>query len=98
MHPHLDLLDEIVRTLGWPALLGALVWAIRKYDAGSRQLSEISADAKAAHEGVAEMKANHLVHLQEGMVRLADSNDTAVEVLREINSGIDILKDRFPRA
>ena len=97
MHPNLDLFDELVRVAGWPALIGALVWAIRKYDAGSRQLGEISADAKAAHDGVLEMKSNHLVHLQEGMVRLADSNDTAVEVLREINSGIDILKDRFPR-
>lgn len=104
MHPHLDLFDEIVRILGWPTLLGVLVWAIRTWDKGQRQFAEIGENTKTAVAGVAQVKAqvdtiqtNHLAHLQDGITRLADSNDKAVEVLHDIKTGIGILSDRFPR-
>ena len=105
MHPHLDLFDEIIRILGWPTLLGVLVWAIRTWDKGQRQFTEIGENTKTAVTGVAQVKAqvdviqtNHLAHLQDGITRLADSNDKAVEVLGEIKTGIAVLRDRFPRA
>ena len=104
MHPHLDLFDEIVRILGWPTLLGILVWAIRTWDKGQRQFTEISENTKTAVAGVTAVSAkvdvmqnNHLVHLQDGIIRLANSNDAAVEVLGEIKTGIAVLTDRFPR-
>ena len=104
-HPHLDLFDEIIRTLGWPVLVSVLVWAIRTYDKGTRQFKEIGENTKTAVAGVeqvkvqvATMQSNHLAHLQDGITRLANSNDAAVEVLGEIKTGIAVLTDRFPRA
>ena len=62
------------------------------------QLGAIGTDAKAARDGVMDMKMNHLAHLQTGIEQVAKSNDTAVEILREIKTGITVLTDRFPRA
>jgi hypothetical protein len=98
MYPHLDLLDELIRICGWPTLLGVIVWAVRTYDSGRRELGAIGTDAKAARDGVMDMKMNHLAHLQTGIEQVAKSNDTAVEILREIKTGITVLTDRFPRA
>jgi hypothetical protein len=101
---NLDLIDELVRLLGWPAILAALVWVIRIYDAGQREFKEIGKNTEIAIKGVAEVKAavdtiqtNHLAHLQQGITRLAESNDTAVIVLQNIDKGIGILTDRLPR-
>lgn len=105
MHPHLDLFDEIVRVCGWPTLLGAFVWAVRKWDASQIAFKEIGENTKTAVAGVEEVKSqvttmqtNHLAHLQDGISRLADSNDAAVVVLHEIKTGIAVLSDRLPRA
>jgi hypothetical protein len=104
LHPHLDLFDQLIRMFGWPALLGILVWAIRTYDKGARELKDIRETANETkrmvletHGGLVEIKTNHFVHLQDGITRLADSNDKAVEVLHDIKTGIGILSDRFPR-
>lgn len=98
MHPHLDLADQLIRMFGWPALLGALVWTVRKWDKQQREWKDISENARTAAQGIAEVKGNHLVHLQDGITRLAGSNDQAVTILQDISKGIGILIDRTPRA
>lgn len=105
MHPQLDLADEILRILGWPTLLGVLVWAIRTWDQGQQQFKEIDTNTKTAVQSVTQVKeqverieTNHLKHLQEGIIQVAMSNDKAVTVLQDINTGIKILVDRQPRA
>jgi hypothetical protein len=105
MHPHIDFLDQIIRLLGWPALIGMGVWIIRKYDAGQQDFKALSAHTKIAAETVMcvkseldTLKSNHLAHLAEGINALSVSNDKAVDVLQEINGGIKLLIDRTPRA
>ena len=105
MHPHLDLVEQLIRMFGWPALLGVIVWAARTYDSGQRELKQMSANTTLAVAGVEEVKVqvtalqtNHLAHLQSSIEQVAKSNDVAVDVLREISTGIAVLTDRFPRA
>lgn len=105
MHPHLDLLDQIIRMLGWPTLLGGLGWAIRKWDDGQRDFKELSENTRIAvakvttvETEVLAIKNNHLAHLQTGITSLSASNDKAVEVLQTISKDIAVLVDRTPRA
>lgn len=105
MHPYLDLLDQVVRIFGYPAILGAIWWAVRKFDVVHEKFEKISANAEIAVAGVAEVKAkvdviqsNHLSHLQTGIEALAISNDKAVEVLQGIAQNIAVLVDRGQRA
>jgi len=105
LHPQLDLVEEVIRMIGWPSLAAAFVWTIRKYDAGQRKFEEIGKNTEIAVKGVAEVKTavdtiqnNHLHHLQEGITRLAESNDAAVAVLQSIDKGITVLQDRLPRS
>jgi hypothetical protein len=105
VHPRLDLFDQIIRIVGWPALLGVLAWAIRTYDKGQRQFQEMDKNTQTAvttvtqvKELVTVMQTNHLFHLQEGITQVAKSNDEAVAVLHDIKTGIGILCDRVPRA
>jgi len=103
-HPHLDLIDELVRILGWPALFGVIAWVIRKYDAGQAEFKKLGENTALAVQGITQVKqqvdtleTNHIAHLQIGINAVAKSNDQAVEVLREINKGIGIVLDRVPR-
>ena len=105
MHPQLEFVDQLIRMLGWPTLLGMVIWVIRKWDAAQRDAQEIGTNTKLAVQKVsfvetelAAIKTNHLAHLQEGITRLAGSNDEAVVVLHDIKAGIGILVDRTPRA
>lgn len=105
MHPHIDLADSIVRIFGIPGILAGLVWLVRTYDKGARELRDVHADvaetrrmALETHGGIAEIKNNHLAHLQTGIESVAKSNDEAVTVLHDIKTGISVLTDRFPRA
>lgn len=105
MHPQLDTVDQIIRILGWPTLLCVLVWLIRTWDKGQRQVAEIDANTKTTIAAVSvvkdvvdKMTSNHLAHLQLGIEQVAKSNDQAVEILRKIDTGISVLTDRFPRA
>lgn len=104
MHPQLELIDQLIRMFGWPALLGTLVWVVRKWDTGQRELKELGANTKLAVETVNVVKSevetiknNHLAHLQDGITQVAVSNDKAVAVLQNIDAGIKILIDRTPR-
>ena len=104
MHPQLDLVDELIRIFGWPALLGALVWAVRKWDAGQHDLKSMALNTTKAVSGVEDVKAqvtvlqtNHMAHLQEGIEQVAKSNDQAVSILQNIDKGIAVLVDREPR-
>jgi hypothetical protein len=103
--PQLETIDTVVRIIGWPALLSGLVWVIRKWDAGQREFKDLHANTKLAADTVAQVKmevdlikSNHLAHLQDGITRLAGSNDRAVEILQKIDTGIQILADRDRRA
>lgn len=103
-HPHLEVIDYAVRILGWPTLLGTIVWVIRKYDAGQAEFKKLSETTNQAAQGVAvvqqqvtTIQTNHLAHLQEGIAEVAKTNAAAVEVLHEINNGIKIVLDRVPR-
>jgi hypothetical protein len=103
-HPQLDLIDELIRIVGWPTLIGAFLWASRQWYSGQQEVKEMAENTKRAVSGVAEVKNqvdlitnNHLSHLQDGILRLADSNDKAVVVLQDIKTGIAILADRDKR-
>lgn len=105
IHPQLDLIDELVRIFGWPALLGAIVWVVRKWDKSQAEFREMAKNATAAVTGIGTVKTqldtietNHFAHLQTGIDRVATSNDKAVEALTEMNTSIKILIDRTPRA
>jgi hypothetical protein len=105
MHPQLDIIDQILRIIGWPALLSILVWAIRTYDKGQVQFHEMEENTKTAVATVEQVKTmvsvmqtNHLAHLQSGIEQVAKSNDKAVEVLGRIDTNIQILADRNSRA
>jgi hypothetical protein len=105
MHPHLDLVDQILRIIGWPALLSMLVWAIRTYDKGQAQFKDMDKNTQTAVATVEQVKTmvsvmqtNHLAHLQTGIEQVAKSNDQAVAVLSRIDTNIQILADRMPRA
>jgi hypothetical protein len=104
IHPQLDLFDQVVRVIGWPTLIGILVWAIRTYDKGQQQFKDMDKNSVAAlatgeqvKTMVSVMQTNHLAHLQTGIEAVAKSNDEAVAILREIKTGITVLSDRFPR-
>lgn len=104
MHPQLELIDQLIRIFGWPTLLGVLVWVVRKWDTGQRELKELGENTKLAVETVTIVKSevetiknNHLAHLQDGITQVAASNDKAVIVLQNIDAGIKILIDRTPR-
>jgi hypothetical protein len=96
--------DTAIRIIGWPTVLGIVVWVVRKWDAGQRELKELHVNGRVAVETMNLVKAevdtiknNHLAHLQTGIEQLAGSNDKAVEVLQDIKAGIGILVDRTPR-
>jgi hypothetical protein len=104
VHPVLDTADQVVRVFGWPFLLGVIIWAVRTWDRGSREIKETGENAKVAVAQIANVKtqvdlitSNHLAHLQEGIGKLTESNDKAVEILHDIKGGIDLLVDRTPR-
>ena len=77
MNPQLDLLDEIVRILGWPAVVTTLVWVVRKWDAGQQAVKDLTDNTALAVQKVSKVdeeltliKSNHLQHLQSGIDQL----------------------------
>ena|ERR1035437_4204878 len=70
VHPQLDFADQIIRLLGWPTLLGGLVWAVRKWDKSAEAFKSIYDSTSETRRmmletlgGVNEIKENHLAHL-----------------------------------
>jgi hypothetical protein len=96
-HPNLEAVDEVVRIVGWPATVSALVWAVRKWDAASLQWKSVRMSTDETLKGLQEIKTNHLAHLQTGIEQVAKSNDAAVAVLQDISTGISVLVDRTKR-
>ena len=103
-HPNLEVVDQIVRIVGWPAAVGAFVWAIRKWDTASMQWNNVRQDTTDArvkiletYNSIQDLKTNHLAHLQAGIEAVAKSNDLAVGVLQDISKGISVLVDRTKR-
>ena len=91
LHPHLDLMDQVVRIFGWPALLGALVWVIRMWNKAAQTVTAVQADTIETRRmmletlgGVSEIKENHLAHLAEEVQKqtpLLTSMDKTLEVI-----------------
>lgn len=103
-HPDISLVEQIVHIFGIPSIIAALVWLVRTYDKGVREVKEVREDAAETkrivmetHGGVQEIKTNHLAHLQDGISQLAASNDKAVDILQNIDKGITVLVDRDRR-
>lgn len=104
IHPYVEAARDIIEMVSLPGLIGALVWAVKKVISAQTQFQEMHDNSAAAAAGVAAVQAqvtkletNHFVHLQEGINTLNESNTQAVEVLRNINTGIAILVDRKDR-
>jgi hypothetical protein len=102
--PQVEAVDVAVRIVGWPSLIGGVIWIIRKWDSTKIAVQEIHENTKLAVEKVSEVKSdvdmikiNHLVHLQGGIDQLASSNEKVVTVLQNIDTNIKILADRTPR-
>ena len=95
-HPYLDEVDEWIRVLGWPTLVGIGVWAIRAWDKHQRQMNSIYTNTKDTKAELDLIQTNHLVHLQSGIEAVAKSNDKAVDILQNISTGIAVLVDRTP--
>ena len=91
MYPHLELTDQIIRMFGWPALLGAFVWAIRKWDKASETVVAVQADTVETRRmvletlgGVNNIQTNHLVHLSDEVKKqtpLLTSMDKSLAVI-----------------
>jgi hypothetical protein len=94
----IDLIDKLVRIIGWPTLLGALVWIVRKWDKGQADFTEVCANTRTAVSGVAEVKAqvdkiqtNHFAHLQDSMQTLVQQSSKQVEILTSVDKNIAVL-------
>jgi hypothetical protein len=95
--PHLDVFEKLVRIIGWPALVGAVIWLVRTFDASNRKLTDIDKNSKSAFDTVVTVQAqvttletNHMKHMQ-------DELEKQTEILGNVDRGIGILVDRTPR-
>src|SRR3981189_848994 len=98
MHPQLELVDTIIRIIGWPTMIGMIIWVVRKWDNGQREIKELGDNTRLAVQSIAivktevdTIKTNHLAHLQEGITLVAASNERAVDLLQDIKGGINVL-------
>jgi hypothetical protein len=105
LHPHLDLIQQLIHIFGIPAIFGGLIWLVRTYDKATRQQKEISSDVAETkrmtmevHGAVGVIQSDHLAHLASGMKDLAASTEKGNTVLASIDKGIAVLVDRAPRA
>lgn len=100
----LQVVHDVVESIGIPAVCATIAWAVRTYDRGQQELKSImkNSEATAAKVLVVDQKLdtikdNHLAHLQAGIESVAETNTEAVKVLSNIDKGIAILVDRGPR-
>jgi len=96
--PHLDLAEKLVRIVGWPSLVGVVIWLVRTFDASNRKLTDIDKHSKAAFDTVTvvqtqvdTMQSNHMAHMQEEL-----KGQTVI--LTNMDKNIGLLVDRTPRA
>ncbi len=97
----LDVVEKLVHIFGIPAIVGAIVWMMRKYDAGEKGWQEIRDNTKLSVATAAEVKlavdtmqTNHLAHISEDIKSLHSSETKTIEVLTSIDKGIAVLVDR----
>lgn len=102
--PNLDVAYKLVHTVGIPALVGVIVWLVRTWDGGQRQLKDISDNAKQACVTTATtlasvelLKSNHMTHLAEDIKTVGTVQNETVRVLSSIDKNIGILVDRGQR-
>ena len=100
-HPQLDLIQQLIHIFGIPAIAGGLIWLGITYNRSTTQVKEIADDTKETKRmtmetlgGVANIQNNHLLHMNENMKGLADSQDRSLVVLQSIDKGIGVLVDR----
>src|ERR1017187_849787 len=91
MHPQLEFADVIIRLLGWPFLIGTLIWVVRTWDRGQQQLKELETNTRISaatitmvKDAVSLIQTNHLTHLQSGMEAVAASNEKTAAMLAAV--------------
>ena len=96
--PHLDIAYKLIHIVGIPALVAALIWVVRTFDASQRQLKDIDVNSKAAFNTattiqgqVAILKDNHMAHMG---LELQDQT----KLLINMDKNIGLLVDRTPRS
>ena len=108
---HLDLIEQLVRIFGWPALLSGLWWAFREIQkllVAFKTLQDNTTEAvtgvQVVQKDLQVLRDNHMAHLQTGIESVVRSNEEAVMVLKEIREDIRessqntaLLLDRIPR-
>ena len=95
--PHLDVIEKLSHVIGIPAIVGAIVWLVRTYDASVRQLKDIHEGTEKAIKTTAEVKAsvdtiqnNHMAHLS------ADLKEQTA-LLTNMDKSLAIIADRTAR-
>lgn len=84
----IDVVEKLVHIFGIPSIVGTIVWLIRQYDAGRRELKDLHENTKLTVSSVAEVKlavdtmqTNHLKHLEDGINSLGSQCTRQVELL-----------------
>ena len=103
--PTIDLVDKLVRVIGIPGIIAAIVWLVKAFDKGASKLNEITNDTSETRRMAVEtlgnvntIQTNHLAHLADDMKKQAEKQDATVTVLTNIDKNIALLVDRTPRA
>jgi hypothetical protein len=105
LHPNLDLAQQLIQIIGIPFILSGLIWGVRAWVLGQRQLQDIDTNSKNAFDTAATIKrqvdtlqTNHLLHLQEGITLMASKQDRGNESLISIDASLKVMVDRGDRS
>ena len=93
--------DQLVRLIAWPILIG-LVWKLRgKVDEWVLTLVSLQTNIQESNTLIAATKdlvdkvtANHLKHIEEAVLAGNKQHMQQLEVLQDIRTSMEILKDR----
>lgn len=102
--PHLDAVDKTVRIIGYPAIVGTIIWLVRTFEKGSAKVETIADTTKATLDVVTTTQNNHLAHIANDLASQKEKQDSTIEVLdkqtevlRSIDKNISVLVDRSSR-
>ena len=81
----IDLADQIIRMIGWPTVLGMVVWLIK-------ELAKAKKEVKLAIVNISETRAKI-----EDISRLSTNSAEQLNLLQSLDKSMVILIDRMPR-